>query len=188
MNITSQITSVPIPTVANPATDALRRENHQREMITKPAAAQQSAAEKGVASERERARTPAQNNEQIDFENIRKQAELANSTISDENSDSSHKEEHKHDEEANASQSNESQEEVEQTDNEKQQAAKKEIAEQQEISELQHRDKEVRAHESAHAAVGGSTTGAPSYSFETGPDGKRYAVDGEVSVDLSTVA
>ncbi|MCO4799507.1 MAG: hypothetical protein KC484_09840 [Colwelliaceae bacterium] len=190
MNITSQTTSVPIPTVANPATDALRRENHQREMITKPAAAQQSAAEKGVASERERAKTPAQNNEQIDFENIRKQAELANSTISDENSDSSHKEEHKHNhnEEANAAQSTESEDDVEQTENEKQQTAKKEVAEQQEISELQHRDKEVRAHESAHAAVGGSTTGAPSYSFETGPDGKRYAVDGEVSVDLSTVA
>ena len=93
MNITSHTASTPIPTVVNPPTDALRRENHQREIITKPAAAQQSAAEKGVASERDRAKTPAQNNEQIDFENLRKQAELASKTISDEEHGSTHEEE-----------------------------------------------------------------------------------------------
>ena len=54
------------------------------------------------------------------------------------------------------------------------------------ISQLQARDREVRAHEAAHQAVGGSLAGGASFSYQTGPDGKRYAIGGEVSVDLST--
>ncbi|WP_395338720.1 putative metalloprotease CJM1_0395 family protein [Ningiella sp. W23] len=53
------------------------------------------------------------------------------------------------------------------------------------IQELKDRDREVRLHEQAHAAVGGQYAGAPSYDFETGPDGKQYAVGGEVSIDVS---
>ena len=191
MNITSYTVSTPIPTVVNPPTDALRRENNQREVIAKPAAAQQSAADKGVGSERDKAKTPAQNNEQIDFENLRKQAELANSTISDEAHDSSKDEGHEQQasaENAKNPQAYDNQEDIESDDYAEQQTASEEAAEQRVISELQNRDKEVRAHEAAHASVGGSTTGSPSYSFETGPDGKRYVVDGEVSVDLSIVA
>ena len=41
----------------------------------------QSGAEKGVASDKERGRTPAQNNEQVDFSSLRKQAERANDVI-----------------------------------------------------------------------------------------------------------
>ena len=84
MNITPQTHTLSIPTAVNPQTDNLRRENNLREVIAKPAAASQSAAEKGVASEKERAKTPAQNNESIDFENIRKQAELETKTINGE--------------------------------------------------------------------------------------------------------
>jgi hypothetical protein len=58
----------------------------------------------------------------------------------------------------------------------------------QEISKLQIRDQEVRAHEAAHAAAGGSYAGAPSFSFERGPDGRSYAVGGEVNIDISPVA
>jgi len=54
------------------------------------------------------------------------------------------------------------------------------------IRELQTRDREVRAHEAAHQAAGGALTGGASYTFQTGPDGKRYAIGGEVSVALST--
>lgn len=177
MNITSHAPVVSAPTVANPATDALRRDNHQKEVISQPAAAHQSAAEKGVASERERARTPAQNNEQVDFENIRKQAELANSTITDEESNGKQDHEQK-------GQNHDSSEGKEADTGEHEGL---DHAEQQIVNELQQRDREVRSHEAAHASAGGATTGAPSYSFETGPDGKKYAVSGEVSVDLSPV-
>ncbi|GAB2927878.1 putative metalloprotease CJM1_0395 family protein [Rheinheimera gaetbuli] len=60
--------------------------------------------------------------------------------------------------------------------------------EQQEIRELSARDQEVKTHEQAHAAVGGQYAGAPSYSYERGPDGKQYAVAGEVQIDIAPVA
>lgn len=53
------------------------------------------------------------------------------------------------------------------------------------VQELRARDAEVRAHEQAHAAAGGAKTSGASFTFETGPDGKRYAVDGEVSIQVS---
>ena len=59
--------------------------------------------------------------------------------------------------------------------------------EQQEVQELKQRDQVVRTHEAAHAAVGGQYAGAPTLEYETGPDGKRYAVSGEVNIDLSKV-
>lgn len=52
------------------------------------------------------------------------------------------------------------------------------------LAQLQARDREVRAHESAHKAVGGTLAGGVSYSYQTGPDGRRYAVGGEVSIDM----
>lgn len=60
--------------------------------------------------------------------------------------------------------------------------------EQQEIAELSARDREVRAHEQAHAAIGGQFAGAPRYQFQRGPDGVSYAVGGEVSIDTSEAA
>ncbi|MES2819548.1 MAG: putative metalloprotease CJM1_0395 family protein [Pseudomonadota bacterium] len=59
--------------------------------------------------------------------------------------------------------------------------------EQQVISDLASRDRKVRIHEQAHAAVGGAYAGAPTYTFKRGPDGKSYAVGGEVSIDASPV-
>jgi hypothetical protein len=53
------------------------------------------------------------------------------------------------------------------------------------VRELKQRDAEVRAHEQAHAAVGGPYASAPSYTFTKGPDGKKYAVGGEVQIDTS---
>ncbi len=51
------------------------------------------------------------------------------------------------------------------------------------VDELKARDAEVRAHERAHARTGGPYTGLPVYEYENGPDGGRYAVSGEVSID-----
>ncbi|NQY13112.1 MAG: hypothetical protein HRT81_04525 [Henriciella sp.] len=60
-------------------------------------------------------------------------------------------------------------------------------AEQAQVDKLKARDREVRAHEQAHATVGGQYAGAPSYTYQTGPDNQRYAVGGEVSIDTSPV-
>lgn len=60
--------------------------------------------------------------------------------------------------------------------------------ERRELQDLRQRDMEVWAHEQAHVAAGGRyVTKAPSYEYETGPDGQRYAVGGEVSIDTSPV-
>lgn len=51
---------------------------------------------------------------------------------------------------------------------------------------LQQRDREVRAHEMAHVAVGGPLVlrGAQ-FEYQTGPDGVRYAIGGDVLIDTS---
>lgn len=59
--------------------------------------------------------------------------------------------------------------------------------EKEKLRKLKDRDQEVRTHEQAHKATGGQFAGAASYSYQTGPDGRQYAVGGEVSVDLSPV-
>jgi hypothetical protein len=57
------------------------------------------------------------------------------------------------------------------------------------VDQLRARDQEVRAHEQAHkAAAGNLAKGAPSFEYETGPDGRRYAVGGEVKIDTSAVS
>jgi len=65
------------------------------------------------------------------------------------------------------------------------QSAEQEAQDQQEIRELSARDRQVKAHEQAHSSVGGSYAGSPSYTYRTGPNGVRYAVGGEVPIDIS---
>lgn len=55
------------------------------------------------------------------------------------------------------------------------------------VDKLQARDREVRAHEQAHKNVGGQYAGAISYEYQKGPDGKQYAVGGEVPIDASEI-
>lgn len=66
---------------------------------------------------------------------------------------------------------------------------KQEMVQQQgEIRALATRDREVRAHEQAHAAVGGPHAGHPNYQYTQGPNGVRYASSGHVNIDISPVA
>jgi len=66
------------------------------------------------------------------------------------------------------------------------------IQQQQEIEsvvlQLKARDTEVRAHEMSHVVAGGQwVTSGPSYQYQVGPDGKQYAVGGEVGISVSPV-
>jgi hypothetical protein len=61
--------------------------------------------------------------------------------------------------------------------------------EKHELEKLEARDREVRAHEAAHKnAAGNLARGTAQFNYEYGPDGRRYAVGGEVSIDTSKVA
>lgn len=55
------------------------------------------------------------------------------------------------------------------------------------VEQMKVTDQEIRRHELAHQVAGGAYTGAPSYSFERGPDGNRYVVAGEVPIDYGPV-
>lgn len=97
--------------------------------------------------------------------------------------------------EADSSQAATSQEEQDRPDDSsasaqpgKPRSAKEEQKLQLVVAELANRDREVRAHEQAHAAVGGPHAGAPTYTYTQGPDGKRYASAGEVRIDVGAVA
>ncbi|MDT7043926.1 putative metalloprotease CJM1_0395 family protein [Candidatus Nitronereus thalassa] len=58
-----------------------------------------------------------------------------------------------------------------------------------ELEKLKARDREVRAHEAAHAAAAGSLAkGGPSYTYQRGSDGQLYAVGGEINIDTSAVS
>jgi cell division septation protein DedD len=54
-----------------------------------------------------------------------------------------------------------------------------------EVRRLSARDRSVRAHEAAHQAAAGAAGGGATFSYVTGPDGRQYAVGGEVPVQLS---
>jgi len=57
---------------------------------------------------------------------------------------------------------------------------------QRQVDQLKEIDRKVRAHEQAHLAVGAELVrGGASFTYETGPDQRRYAVAGEVSIDAT---
>jgi hypothetical protein len=59
--------------------------------------------------------------------------------------------------------------------------------ERRKVQKLRRIDAKVRAHEQAHlAAAGQYAQGGASFEYVTGPDGKQYAVGGEVSMDTSS--
>lgn len=59
-------------------------------------------------------------------------------------------------------------------------------AEEDQKKRLRDRDTEVRSHEMAHlAAAGGLASGGMSLVYQTGPDGRQYAVGGSVQIDTS---
>jgi hypothetical protein len=61
--------------------------------------------------------------------------------------------------------------------------------EQRIVQALSARDREVRAHEAAHIAVGRQyVVSGPSYTYQQGPDGRNYAIGGEVQLDVSEEA
>lgn len=55
----------------------------------------------------------------------------------------------------------------------------------QSLDKLQQTDRKVREHERAHQSAGAGLAGSAQFQYQTGPDGKKYAVAGEVPIDVS---
>lgn len=67
-----------------------------------------------------------------------------------------------------------------------QQVTKIDVEEQRAVEQLKQRDMEVRTHEQAHLANAGQyAAGSAQYTYQKGPDGRRYAIGGEVPIDVS---
>ena len=166
MNIVTPVPTNIVFNTANVNTESARRDNQLRETVPQTSAAENSAAETGLGSESDRVKQPGQQNQPVTYERPQPQNQNANAEG---------KRDPDNGEDPSAGKENAESRQEEQ----KQQAEKKEV------EELKARDQEVRTHEQAHASVGGQYAGAPSYEFETGPDGRQYAVGGEVSIDIS---
>ncbi|MBT0587874.1 putative metalloprotease CJM1_0395 family protein [Alteromonas oceanisediminis] len=168
MNIVTPIPTGIVFTNANVNTESVRRDNLLRETIPQAASNDNSEAKSGLGSESDRAKAPGQVNGPLVYERPQNNPNGVFQGLGSEGSQTD----------------NAQDESAGREGAEARQQQQQELAEQREIQELKQRDQEVRAHEQAHAAVGGQYAGAPSYEFETGPDGRRYAVGGEVSIDI----
>lgn len=57
------------------------------------------------------------------------------------------------------------------------------------LTQLQARDREVKAHEQAHLNTAGQyATGGIKYTYQTGPNGQKYAIGGSVGIDTAPIA
>lgn len=166
MQITSYYPNVSINT-ANPATEQARREMLRREPVEPVRELEKGVAERPLSTDERQRNAPNNSSSGPLYDANGKETETQQA-VSGEQGERGERED--------------SPERRQQSDQEPQQQA-----EQLEIRELQARDQEVRTHEQAHATVGGRYAGAPSYEYQQGPDGKRYAVGGEVQIDVAPV-
>ncbi len=194
MNIPPHIPQV-VANSAIPAAESLAKANAVREVVPPTTQAEAIVPQK---SREQDVRPPINQPTPSTYEDI--QSRRSNTDIipegeqesqDDSNSEQQQNSSGSNEEQASQAQSGQSdaeakaEKQAEREDAEQKQQAQ---VEQQQIQELQQRDNEVRAHEQAHAAIGGTYAGSPQYEYETGPNGKKYAVGGEVSIDVSKAA
>ncbi|MGB0834313.1 MAG: putative metalloprotease CJM1_0395 family protein [Psychrobium sp.] len=169
MNVITNYPHVSLVTT-NPATDRLARDNALRPVVPPVTQPNSAAAEPAVAGDKEKAQpnlSSAPNNNPT-YEHLQH-----NTAQQEELSDKQDQSGQQQDKEGEQNQSGDE---------------RFTEQEQAKIEELKERDREVVAHELAHANAGGQYAGSPSYTYETGPDGVKYAVAGEVPIDTSKVA
>lgn len=177
MQITSHYPNVSINT-ANPPTEQARRDMQRRELVEPVRDMEKGAAERALNSD-DRSRNAANSNPGVTlYDSNGKETETQQAIAGREEEPSSS------DQQSSSEQESAAEQQSAQSEQTEQQAQ----AEQQELRELQARDQEVRTHEQAHAMVGGRYAGTPSYEYQQGPDGRRYAVGGEVQIDLAPIA
>lgn len=167
MNIVTPIPTTVSFVTGNVNTEAARRDNTLRETVPATSALENSAAETGLGSEADRVKTPGQPPPPLTYERplpLQNQHSDAQNASAKDNAD-----------DPSAGKENA----------ESRQQEQQKQAEQKELEDLKQRDIEVRSHEQAHASIGGQYSGSPQYEYATGPDGRRYAVGGEVSIDIS---
>lgn len=160
---------------ANVHTEGARRDNQLRDLITPAKQAEASARDPRVASEQDKTKQPG-SNQTLEADSFKPSGD-DNPRVEERGANSQ--------EQSEQDQARDEQQQKEQKLAKKEQ--EKEQKEQQALTQLKQRDAEVRAHEQAHASVGGQYAGSPSYEYERGSDGNNYAVAGEVPIDVAAI-
>jgi hypothetical protein len=168
MNILPPVPTSVIFNTGTVNTEAVRRDNSQRETVPQLVANEKSSAEPSVGPEADKLKTPGQVPQPLTYEKPISQTGQQLNTQNDSARDNGQ----------DASEGKENAEEQQQ----------QQQAEQNQLTKLQQRDAEVRAHEQAHASLGGQYASSPEYEYERGSDGRRYVVSGKVSIDISKAA
>ena len=165
MNINVSLPPI-IPNQLQPQTESAQTDNRRAELVPPARQGEASAAESGVASQKDKFRA-AQANPNPPAASTRDNAQASPTPPS-----------HRFVEAAGEESQRRQQQDPEQQEQQRQQ---------RQLAAFVERDLEVRKHEQAHQMAGGEHAGSPSYQFSQGPDGKRYATGGEVAIDIGVV-
>ncbi|NEX90310.1 hypothetical protein G4923_16685 [Aeromonas rivipollensis] len=155
-----------IPNQLQPQTESAQTDNRRAELVPPARQGEASAAESGVASQKDKARA-AQANPNPPAASTRDNAQASPTPPS-----------HRFVEAAGEESQRRQQQDPKQQEQQTQQ---------RQLAAFVERDLEVRKHEQAHQMAGGEHAGSPSYQFSQGPDGKRYATGGEVAIDIGAI-
>ncbi|MBD1391120.1 hypothetical protein IC617_16955 [Neiella sp. HB171785] len=181
MNIVSNYAHVPLSPV-NPQTQALAHDNKVREVIRQPSQMEGFPREPGIAKDQEQQRPQTKDPRQ---RLVASEGAIDGTDVVDNETDQPIEAADDSSQQQSGDQQNPQEQQAQQRQENREQ--EQQAQEQQVIDQLEARDREVIAHEQAHAAVGGQYAGAPSFDYQRGPDGQLYAVSGEVSIDIAPV-
>lgn len=173
-----------VPLAQQPATDAARRDNVQRERIPQPA---ESASGKTDNRFDSSADTP-----QRYISNTQSSAADTYSVASVKNNSAKNSTETTLPTSETVTAASEQSRRNGQTSSQGDDASseeEKKKAQQEEkvVQDLKKRDAEVRTHEQAHKTAGGQYAGSPAFEMTKGPDGQSYATGGHVNIDVSAI-
>ena len=173
-----------VPLAQQPATEAARRDNVQRERIPQPA---ESASGKTDNRFDNSAGTP-----QRYISNTQSSASDTYSVASVKNNSAKNSTETTLPTSETVTAASEQSRRNGQTSSQGDDASseeEKKKAQQEEkvVQDLKKRDAEVRTHEQAHKTAGGQYAGSPAFEMTKGPDGQSYATGGHVNIDVSAI-
>jgi hypothetical protein len=173
-----------VPLAQQPATEAARRDNVQRERIPQPA---ESASGKTDNRFDNSADTP-----QRYISNTQSSASDTYSVASVKNNSAKNSTETTLPTSETVTAASEQSRRNGQTSSQGDDASseeEKKKAQQEEkvVQDLKKRDAEVRTHEQAHKTAGGQYAGSPAFEMTKGPDGQSYATGGHVNIDVSAI-
>lgn len=174
-----------VPLAQQPATEAARRDNVQRERIPQP-------AESASGKTDNRFDSSADTTPQRYISNTQSSAADTYSVASVKNNSAKNSTETTLPTSETVTAASEQSRRNGQTSSQGDDASseeEKKKAQQEEkvVQDLKKRDAEVRTHEQAHKTAGGQYAGSPAFEMTKGPDDQSYATGGHVNIDVSAI-